>query len=157
VLASRLSDRKVRDMKVFIVSATALVAAVGAMGLAGAGIASADTSAAPDVVGMTYGDAVSKIEDGGGTAKITVTVGDREDAMGDCLVTSATKAPFVEDSDGEFQHVDNVILVSLNCDRGVATATTPGASMGSPDGRAFQEKAKKAAEAQKAQDEQKSQ
>ena len=40
---------------------------------------------------MTYSDAVSKIEDGGGTAKISVTVGDRQAAMGDCLVTSATK------------------------------------------------------------------
>ena len=65
----------------------------GALGLFGAGIA----SAAPDVVGMTYGDAVSAIEDGGGTAKIAVTVGDRQDAMGDCLVTNATDAPFVRD------------------------------------------------------------
>jgi hypothetical protein len=125
--------------------------AAGALGLTSIGVASADTAAPPDVVGMTYGDAVSKIEDGGGTAKISVTVGDRQAAMGDCLVTSATKAPFVEDSDGAFSHVDNVILVSLNCDRGVATATTPGASLGSPEGRAFQQKAEKAAEAQKSQ------
>ena len=67
----------------------------GALGLFGAGIA----SAAPDVVGMTYGDAVSAIEDGGGTAKIAVTVGDRQDAMGDCLVTNATDAPFVRDTE----------------------------------------------------------
>ena len=98
---------------------------------------------------MTYGDAVSKIEDGGGTAKIQVTVGDRQAAMGDCLVTSATNAPFVEDSDGSFTHVDSEVLLALNCDRGVATATTPGASLGSPQGRDFQAKAEKAAEAEK--------
>ena len=111
------------------------VGAAGAVVLFGAGIASASTSAPPDVVGMTYSDAVSKIEDGGGTAKIQVTVGDRQAAMGDCLVTSATNAPFMEVSDGAFQHVDSLVLLALNCDRGVATATTPGASLGSPTGQ----------------------
>lgn len=139
-------------MKRYMISASFVGAAgvaVGVAGLSGVGVASANTSAAPDVVGMTYNDAVSKIEDGGGTAKIQVTVGDRQDAMGDCLVTGATNAPFVEDSDGAFQHVDSVVLLALNCDRGVATATTPGASLGSPEGRAFQAKAEKAAEAAK--------
>src|SRR5690349_10868417 len=126
----------------------AAAVAVGLLGMFCAGVASAN--GAPDVVGMTYTDAVSKIEDGGGTAKISVTVGDRQDSMGDCLVTGATKAPFVEDSDGAFEHVDNVVLLSLNCDRGVATATTPGASLGSPEGRAFQAKAQKAAQEQQA-------
>jgi hypothetical protein len=125
--------------------------AVGAAGLlGGVSIASANTSA-PDVVGMTYNDAVSKIEGGGGTAKISVTVGDRQSSMGDCLVTSATEAPFTEVSNGAFQHVDNVVLLALNCNRGVATATTPGASLGSPDGRAFQNKAEQAAAAQQGQ------
>jgi hypothetical protein len=141
-------------VKKFVTSANAIGAAglaVGVSVLFGAGISFADTSGPPDVVGMTYGDAVSKIEDGGGTAKIQVTVGDRQASMGDCLVTSATNAPFVEDSDGAFQHVDSVVLLALNCDRGVATATTPGASLGSPEGRAFQAKAEKAAETAKQQ------
>ena len=133
--------------KAIIVSVTA--GAAGALSLSGVGIAAASTSAPPDVVGMTYSDAVSKIEDGGGTAKIEVTVGDRQSAMGDCLVTSARNAPFMEVSDGAFQHVDSLVLLALNCDRGVATATTPGASLGSPDGRAFQDKAEKAAAAAK--------
>ena len=80
-------------MKKNIISAGTVGAAgvaMGALGLFGAGIA----SAAPDVVGMTYGDAVSAIEEDGGTSKIAVTVGDRQDAMGDCLVTNATDAPF---------------------------------------------------------------
>ncbi len=139
-------------MKKIIIPATSVGAAgvaVGLLGLVGAGIASASTGGPPDVVGMTYSDAVSKIEDGGGTAKISVTVGDRQDSMGDCLVTNATNAPFMEVSDGAFQHVDSVVLLALNCDRGVATATTPGASLGSPQGRDFQAKAEKAAEAEK--------
>ena len=78
-------------MKGIIISASAVGTAgvaVGVLGLLGIGIASANTSSAPDVVGMTYSDAVSKIEVGGGTAKVTVTVGDRQASMGDCLVTS---------------------------------------------------------------------
>ena len=71
---------------------------------------------------MTYGDAVSAIEEDGGTAKIAVTVGDRQDAMGDCLVTNATDAPFVRDSEGEFGHADGEVLLTLNCNRGAATA-----------------------------------
>jgi hypothetical protein len=130
-------------LKKIIVSAGIGAAGV-ALGLFGAGIA----SAAPDVVGMTYGDAVSQIEDGGGTAKIAVTVGDRQDAMGDCLVTNATDAPFVRDSGGEFGHADGEVLLALNCNRGVATGGVPGASAASPEGRAFQAKAEEAAAAQ---------
>ena len=137
-------------MKTIIISASTVGAAgvaMGALGLFGAGIA----SAAPDVVGMTYSDAVSAIEDAGSTAKIAVTVGDRQDAMGDCLVTSATDAPFVRDVDGSFGHADSEVLLTLNCDRGAATATTPGASMGSPEGRAFQAKAEEQAAQQQSQ------
>ena len=133
-------------MKKIIISASTVGAAgvAGALGLFGAGIA----SAAPDVVGMTYTDAVSAIEDGGGTAKISVTVGDRQDAMGDCLVTNATDAPFVRDPDGAFGHADGEVLLALNCNRGAATATTPGASLASPEGRAFQAKAEEQAAAE---------
>ncbi len=118
--------------------------AIGALGLFGA----ATASAAADVVGMTYGDAVSAIEEGGGTAKIAVTIGDRQDAMGDCLVTNATDAPFLRDDGGEFTHSDGEVLLTLNCNRGAATATTPGASAASPEGRAFTAKAEEAAAAQ---------
>ena len=131
-------------MKKIIISAGTVGAAgvaIGALGLFGAGIA----SAAPDVIGMTYGDAVSAIEDDGGTAKIAVTVGDRQDAMGDCLVTNATDAPFVRDLVGEFGHADSEVLLTLNCNRGAATATTPGASAASPEGRDFTAKAEAAA------------
>jgi hypothetical protein len=133
-------------LKKIIVSAStvgATAVAMGALGLFGAGIA----SAAPDVVGMTYGDAVSAIEEDGGTSKIAVTVGDRQDAMGDCLVTNASDAPFVRDGGGEFGHADGEVLLTLNCNRGAATATTPGASLASSAGRDFQAKAEEAAAA----------
>ncbi len=138
-------------MKKNIISAGTVGAAgvaMGALGLFGAGIA----SAAPDVVGMTYGDAVSAIEEGGGTAKIAVTVGDRQDAMGDCLVTNATDAPFVRDSGGEFGHADSEVLLTLNCNRGAATGTVPGASAASPEGRDFTAKAEEAAAAQQSEE-----
>ena len=141
-------------MKKIIVSAGTVGAAgvaIGALGLFGAGIA----SAAPDVVGMTYGDAVSAIEEEGSTAKIAVTVGDRQDAMGDCLVTNATDAPFMRDvGDGSFGHADSEVLLTLNCNRGAATATTPGSSLASEAGREFQAAAEEqAAAAQAEQDE----
>lgn len=132
-------------MKKTIISAGTVGAAgvvIGALGLFGAGIA----SAAPDVVGMTYGDAVSAIEEDGGTAKIAVTVGDRQDSMGDCLITNATDAPFIQVSGGgEFGHADGLVLLTLNCNRGAATAATPGASAASPEGRDFTAKAEEAA------------
>ena len=79
-------------MKIIISASTVGAAAVRcALGLFGAGIA----SAAPDVDGMTYEDAVSAIEEDGGIPKIAVTVGDRQDAMGACLVTRAVDASFV--------------------------------------------------------------
>src|SRR4029079_13807068 len=115
-----------------------------ALGLFGAGAA----SAAPDVVGMTYGDSVSAIEEDGGSAKISVTVGDRQDAMGDCLVTNAVDAPFTRYNDGEAAHADGEILLTLNCNRGAATAGVPGASAASPEGREFTAKAEEAAAAQ---------
>lgn len=132
-------------MKKIIISASTVGAAgvaIGALGLFGAGIA----SAVPDgVVGSTYSDAVSAIEDGGGTAKIAVTVGDRQDAMGDCLVTGASDSPFVRDDGGTFSHSSDEVLLTLNCNRGAATATTPGASAASPEGRTFTAKAEEAA------------
>jgi hypothetical protein len=128
-------------VKKIIISAGTIGAAAFAMGLFGAGTA----AAAPDVVGMTYSDAVSQIEDGGGTAKIAVTVGDRQDAMGDCLVTGASDSPFIHDNGGAFEAVSDEVLLTLNCNRGAATATTPGASIASPEGRAFQAKAEEQA------------
>lgn len=133
-----------------IVSAGAAAAAVGVLGLFGAGTA----SAAPDVVGMTYDDAVAAIEEDGGIPKIAVTFGDRQDAMGACLVTRVTDGSYVRPIPGDvyFGPDEGDVLLTLNCNRGVATHSTPGASAASVSGREFQAKAEEAAAA--AQDEQ---
>jgi hypothetical protein len=129
----------------FIVSAVASVAALAVAGLFGAGIA----SAAPDVEGMTYEDAVAAIEEDGGIPKIAVTFGDRQDAMGACLVTRVTDGSYVRPIAGDVYYGpdEGDVLLTLNCNRGVATATTPGASAASASGREFQAKAEEAAAA----------
>jgi hypothetical protein len=128
-----------------IVSAAAAAAAVGTVALFGVGTA----SAAPDVEGMTYDDAVAAIEEDGGIPKIAVTFGDRQDAMGACLVTRVTDGSYVRPipDDVYFGPDEGDVLLTLNCNRGVATATTPGASAASVSGREFQAKAEEAAAA----------
>jgi hypothetical protein len=116
--------------RLFVIGAGAAIAAAGTAGaLFGAGIA----TAAPDVVGMLYEDAVTEIEDDGGTAVVAVTVGDRKDAMGDCIVTSATDAAFVREGEA----ADGEVLLTINCNRGLATAGVPGSSSASEAGKEF--------------------
>ena len=90
---------------------------------------------------MTYEDAVSAIEEDGGIPKIAVTVGDRQDAMGACLVTRVTDGSYLA-TDPRMTCItvrdEGEVLLTLNCNRGAATATTPGASMASVSGREFQ-------------------
>lgn len=130
---------------IFSARVGAAVAALGVLGLFGAGAA----SAAPDVEGMTYEDAVAAIEEDGGIPKISVTVGSRQDAMGACLVTRAVDGSFVRPipEDVYFGPDEGDVLLTLNCNRGAATATTPGASAASPAGRDFTAKAQEAAAA----------
>lgn len=132
--------------RIFSAGAVGAAAAVmGALGLFGAGAA----SAAPDVDGMTYEDAVAAIEEEGGVPKVSVTVGDRRDAMGACLVTRAADATFVRPmtDDVYFEGDADEVLLTLNCNRGAATASTPGASAASPQGRDFTAEAEEAAAA----------
>ena len=99
------------------------------LGLFGAGAA----SAAPDVDGMTYEDAVAAIEEDGGIPKVSVTAGSRQDAMGACLVTRVLTVRCPADRRRRVLRPDEGdVLLTLNCNRGAATATTPGASAASP-------------------------
>lgn len=123
-------------MNKLVISGVGAVA-LTAVGLFGAGVA----TAAPDVVGETFEDASSAIEDDGGTAKVAVTVGSKL-AQDDCVVTHAWDAPFVRDAGDEYTHAEDEVMVSLNCDGGYASSTHPGASLASPAGR----EAKKAAD-----------
>lgn len=116
-------------MKKYIVLAGASAVA-GSVALFGAGVA----QAVPDVVGKKYSDAVSEIEDGGGSAKIASSVGGAL-PQDDCVVTNAWKAPFVRDEGDEYAHNDGEVMLALNCAGAYATGTHPGASAASPQGK----------------------
>jgi hypothetical protein len=104
------------------VAATAVAAALWGAGTAGA---------APDVVGDTYSDAATAIEQSGGTAVIATRVGSGADE-GECIVTNAWDASFVRD--GESANGSEV-MVALNCNSQVASAGKAGNSAASPAGR----------------------
>jgi hypothetical protein len=130
--------------KLIVLGAGPAVAAAAASAvLFGAGTA----SAAPDVVGQTYSDAQTAIEDDGGSAVIASRFGDKLDE-GDCIVTNAYDASFLRNGEDDGGQVN----VVLNCDGAYASAKNPGASVASPLGGA----AKSEAEKQAAEEEQQS-
>ncbi|MEN4477412.1 hypothetical protein [Mycolicibacterium cosmeticum] len=116
-------------MKKLIVLGSGTVGALAAAtALFGTGVAAAD-----DYAGQTYSDASSAAGDAGQTVVVAARVGDKLD-QGDCIVTRSQTAPFASANDGA--HVSNTVQFYLNCNGGVATATNPGASVASPEGRA---------------------
>jgi hypothetical protein len=112
------------------VSATA--AAGAALALAGSGVAVAGSG--PDVSGQKYSDAQSAISGAGMTAVVATTVGD-EKAWPDCVVTHAQQRT-VQPPENTSASATTQVLVSLNCDAGVASATASGNSAASPEGKA---------------------
>ncbi|MEE6168528.1 MULTISPECIES: hypothetical protein [unclassified Mycolicibacterium] len=137
--------------KLFVVGAGSAIAATAAMTtvLFGAGVAAADSYA-----GQTYADASSAAGDAGQTVKIAARVGDTlpDD---ECLVTRSQTSPFISANDGA--HRSGEVQFYLNCAGAYASATKPGASVASPEGRqaksaADAEAAKAEAEAQAAAD-----
>ena len=113
-----------------ILGVAAIAVAAPAASLVLSGIA----EASPDVVGQKYGDASTTLSGAGFTPVVRTTVGDRL-SWSDCIVTNQqdhTEQP-AENSSGS---AVNQTLVSLNCDAAVASATSPGNSLGSPEGRA---------------------
>ncbi|GAB7066728.1 PASTA domain-containing protein [Mycobacterium hodleri] len=112
--------------------AGSVVLAASAVLCFGAGVAQAGS--APDVVGQKYSDAQTAISGAGLTAVVSTTVGDQE-AWPDCMVTNtvARTVPAPENSSGS---ATNQLLVSLNCEASEASATKPGFSAASPQGRA---------------------
>ncbi len=113
-------------------SAIGMSAAGFAFAVLGSGVA----HAAPDVVGQKYSDAVSAIEDGGGTAHVAVSVGSRL-PRDECIVTNAwtVRQLVPQTSDTYYEYREDVTQVALNCEGDHATETHPGASIASPEGR----------------------
>jgi hypothetical protein len=109
----------------------AVGAAAAAVAMFGMGIAAAD-----DYAGQTYADASSAASDAGQTVIVANRVGDKL-PQDECIVTRSWDAPFVRDVDfqGEFGHASDEVMLSLNCNGDHATATNPGASVASPEGR----------------------
>ena len=113
-----------------------LAAAAGAaMSLLSAGAAAA---AAPDVTGKTYSEATATLKTAGFTAKLAAKVGDQL-SQGDCLVSSqAVLAPTSSFGPSQFKGGggNNIVMLSLNCNAGLASAVEAGNSAASPEGRA---------------------
>jgi pyruvate/2-oxoglutarate dehydrogenase complex dihydrolipoamide acyltransferase (E2) component len=129
--------------KSIVLSAGSVVAASALMALFGTGVAAAD-----DYAGQTYSDASSAASDAGLTVVVASRVGDKL-AQDECLVTRSQTAPFASANDGA--HVDSQVQFYLNCNGGYATATKPGASLASPEGREAKAAADQAAAEEQAQ------
>lgn len=120
--------------KLIVYAAGTLGATAVSMALVGTGVAAAD-----DYAGQTYGDASAAISDAGKKAVVTTRAGDTlpDDK---CVVTSSQSAPWLKGDD--FAPVTDTVLVNLNCNAAVATATKSGNSAASPQGRAALKAAK---------------
>ena len=129
--------------KSIVLSAGSAVAASALMALVGTGVAAAD-----DYAGQTYADASSAASDAGQTVVVAGRVGDKL-SQDDCLVTRSQTAPFISANDGA--HYDSQVQFYLNCNGGYATATNPGASLASPEGREAKAAADQAAAEEEAQ------
>jgi len=105
-------------------------AALAALAISGSGVAAAAT----DVTGQKYSDAQSALSSSGLKPVVETVVGDQK-AWPDCVVTRAQKRT-VQPPENSSGSATDEMLVSLNCDAGIATATTPGNSAASPEGRA---------------------
>jgi hypothetical protein len=123
-------------MKKHILAIGAGASAAAAMALFGTATAAAD-----DYAGQTYEEA----SEAAGEEDLTVVVGVR---FGDklpedeCIVTSSQTvsqlrhAPFFEDYPQEISFAEDELILNLNCNGGYASATNPGASVASPEGKA---------------------
>ena len=129
--------------KSIMLAAGSAVAASAWMGVFGTGVAAAD-----DYAGQTYADASSAASDAGLKVVVASRVGDKL-SQDECLVTRSQTAPFASANDGA--HVDSQVQFYLNCNGGYATATNPGASLASPEGREAKAAADQAAAEEEAQ------
>ena len=124
--------------KLSVYAAGTLGATAVSMAFLGTGVAAAD-----DYAGQTYADASEAISQAGQKAVISTRAGDAL-ADDDCVVTSSESAPWLKGDD--FAPVTDTVLVNLNCNATVASATKSGNSAASPEGRAALKEAKAAKE-----------
>jgi len=115
-------------MKKLIVRAGVVGVTVMSIATAGTGVAAAD-----DYAGKTYADASSALS---GASLKGVIAGRAGDTLptDQCMVTHSEKAPWIKGNN--FNAVTDTVLLYLNCNATVASATSPGNSAASPEGRA---------------------
>jgi hypothetical protein len=94
----------------------------------------AQAASSPNVVGQKYSAAQGTLTSAGYTPVVSTTVGDKA-ARPDCLVTNQVdqSVPPPEDTAAT---ATNQTLLSLNCEAALASAKSPGNSLGSPAGQA---------------------
>jgi hypothetical protein len=108
----------------------AVVVGVTAVSMAvfGAGIAAATDNYA----GKTYADVSSALSKSKLKGVIADRVGDAL-PLDQCVVTRSEKPPWIKGD--HFRPVNDTVLLYLDCNAAVASATTPGNSAESPEGR----------------------
>jgi len=124
-------------MKKLIIRAGVVGVTVMSIATAGTGVAAAD-----DYAGKTYADASSALSGASLKGVIAGRVGDTL-PTDQCVVTHSEKAPWIKGT--SFNAVTDTVLLYLNCNATVASATSPGNSAASPEGRAAIAAAKAAA------------
>jgi hypothetical protein len=121
----------VQVKKSIIFSASIVATGVAVIGL---GNDVAQATSQPNVVGQKYSDAASQLSTAGLSVVVSTTVGDSV-SRANCVVTrqqGRTEAPPENSSASPV----NQVLLSLNCGAPVASATSSGNSLASPEGRA---------------------
>ena len=115
-------------MKRFIALTASAVAFTVPITVFGTGVAAAD-----DYAGKTYADASSALSGASLKGVVATRAGDTL-ATDQCIVTRSEKAPWIKGD--KFGVVSDTVLLFLNCNATVASATEPGNSAASPEGRA---------------------
>jgi hypothetical protein len=124
-------------VKKLIVVGAGAISALAVSAFVGTGVAAAD-----DYAGKSFSDAASAAGDASLTVIVASRVGDKV-SQGDCLVERSQMAPFASPDDGSA--VTDKVQFYLNCNASYASATTPGPSLASPEGRAAKAAADEAA------------
>jgi hypothetical protein len=115
-----------------VLGASATAAAFAALAVAGSAVAAADSG--PDVTGKTYADAQGELSGAGLKPVVETAVGDQK-AWPACIVTRAQKRTVQPPPDSSGS-ASTQMLVSLNCEATIASATAAGNSAASPEGKA---------------------
>jgi len=111
--------------------ASIAITSVAAVGL---GSIVAQAASQPNVVGQKYSDATSQLSAAGLSVVVSTTVGDTL-SRPNCIVTRQQSRTESAPENTSGSPVSQVLL-SLNCGAQVASATSAGNSLASPEGRA---------------------